>query len=127
MSVDARVHYGPRLSAFRECGAWGCSGCKSYLYLRQDMHIHLILRRVQNNVLVNGSGRAILADFGLVNVLEDIGSRLITYTRESGSKTYLAPELHDPEDPEIGLSDFQRTPASDAYAYGSLILEVRLC
>jgi hypothetical protein len=55
--------------------------------------------------------------------METLGPSLITYTRESGGRAYMGPELLEPEN--FGDGEFRRTPSSDAYSFGSLILEVR--
>jgi serine/threonine protein kinase len=65
----------------------------------------------------------IIADFGLVNVVDVPGASLITYTKQSGGKPYMAPELVDFEG--IGKRVFRRTTATDIYSFASLCLEAR--
>lgn len=63
-----------------------------------------------------------LADFGLVGIIDVAGRELVTQTAGSGCKHFLAPELLSPE--QFGLKRFIRTSATDMYSYGSLCLEV---
>ena len=74
------------------------------------------------NVLVDDSGRAVVADFGLVDIADPAGKGIVDETAQSGTKQYMAPELHKPD--AFGCKDFQRTRESDVYSYGSLCLEV---
>ena len=74
----------------------------------------------QENVLVDGSGRARLGDFGFTSVAS------LTCTETSspgfgGSQQWMAPELFNPNEGKYGLS----TPASDTFALGMVTLEVR--
>lgn len=73
-------------------------------------------------MLIDASGRAVFTDMGLVGVIRAISPSLVTYTAESGAKRYMAPELHEPK--KFGDGIFRRTPATDAYSYASLCLEV---
>ena len=75
----------------------------------------------QSNVFISQERHVQLADFGLA-AIDDVTSRG-SATSEAGSKRWMAPELHDPE--RFGLKHFERTPATDMYAFGSTILEVR--
>ncbi|KAJ7875054.1 kinase-like domain-containing protein, partial [Mycena leptocephala] len=69
------------------------------------------------NVLVEDSGRALLADFGLARINADITSRTRTAsdTAVSGSRNWMAPEL---------LSGSLPRPPSDIYAFGMTLYEL---
>lgn len=72
---------------------------------------------IQANTLVNDQGKAMLCDFGLARILEEIPSGLTTSRAKTGTLRYLSPELLG-EDP-------RHTCQSDAWAWGCLVLEVR--
>lgn len=72
-------------------------------------------------MLVDANGLAKIADFGVAEV-HDQGSSGISTTLERGSLRWMAPELLEPE--HFGLEKFCRTPQSDTYSFGCVILEV---
>jgi len=65
-----------------------------------------------SNVLLDGDGRAALADFGLARAADS--TRLTGEGQVLGSLHYLAPEL---------IEGGEATPASDVYALGCLLYE----
>ncbi|TFK48855.1 kinase-like protein [Heliocybe sulcata] len=69
------------------------------------------------NVVVDASGRACLADFGLAGFAQATQGAYTTETRE-GSKRWMAPELLNWRIP------LRRTQESDVYALGCVCLEV---
>ncbi|EJD44402.1 kinase-like protein, partial [Auricularia subglabra TFB-10046 SS5] len=78
-----------------------------------------------DNVLISDSGEALLADFGLSTFIEKDESATGTMTTICNMNTlrFAAPELL------AGLEDSpgpprSKTPGSDIYAFGMLILEV---
>ena len=74
----------------------------------------------QGNILVNDTGHAVLADFGLA-VFAD--ANISTSHRHSlGSLRWMAPELLDPK--SFGLRQCRKTHASDVYAFACVCLEV---
>lgn len=75
----------------------------------------------QGNVFVHEDGSAKIGDFGISGIYDENGTSMET-TAERGSTRWMAPELLDP--PRCGFSKFQRTPQSDAYSFGCVILEV---
>ncbi|KAJ7717948.1 kinase-like domain-containing protein [Mycena metata] len=85
-------------------------------YLHSQNIVHGDIRGT--NILLDDQGRARLADFGLA-VFADSP---LAPTKRGGSLRWMAPELLHPE--SCGLEIFQRTFASDLYAYGSLCLEL---
>lgn len=71
------------------------------------------------NVLVNDFPEAVLSDFGLSRVIQELDSStgLTTGAGPKGSHNYMAPELFEDEDSKPTLE-------SDVYAFGGLILAV---
>lgn len=79
------------------------------------------------NILINGSGQACLADFGLTTTMSNLGtlnaSTLVS--RRNGTVRWMAPELLDPEffglpaSPNVGFST-----ASDVYALAMVVIEL---
>ncbi|KAG6827892.1 hypothetical protein H0H92_010055 [Tricholoma furcatifolium] len=112
---------------------------KGLLYLHKNGIIHGDLKGVswtettvcdmftnyspQPNILIDGSGRARLADFGISAVSD---SNIIVWTSQSsgaskgGSVRWQAPELFDVENDE----EVKNSPASDVYAWGCVAFEV---
>lgn len=72
------------------------------------------------NILINAWLEAVLSDFGLSLVLEELGvpSGLTTSERVKGTLNYMAGELF------LGAKP---TRESDVYAFGGLILTVSEC
>lgn len=73
------------------------------------------------NILVNDSGRACLADFGISCVSDAHGmetASLSSASRQGGTVRYQAPELFDPE------FESPRSKASDVYAFALVCYEV---
>lgn len=88
-------------------------------------------RFAQENVLVSKDGEALLADFGLSTVINKAENETPTATeiRVQGTVPFSSPELlkdaaydnaHEPEPRKRS-----KTVASDVYAYGMLVLQVR--
>jgi len=74
----------------------------------------------QANILIDTSGRARLADFGLLTILSN--SMILSSCRQSGTIRWMSPELLDPE--MFGLKDSRRKKSSYCYALGTVIYEV---
>lgn len=82
--------------------------------------IQLIYDRIlQENTLVNILGKALLCDFGLARVLEEIPSGLTTTETHTGTTRYASPELISEDVP-------CHTLKSDVWAWGCLFLVVRV-
>lgn len=79
----------------------------------------LITVHQQTNILIDDEERACLGDFGLTGLAE---ATLTQSTTQRGSTRWMAPELHSPK--SFGLPKFQRTFATDVYAFACVILEV---
>lgn len=71
----------------------------------------------QDNILIDDSGNARIADFGLLVVLDSMSSR-----EEGGSTRWMSPELLDPD--MFHLEKVPRTRSSDCYGLGMVIYEV---
>jgi len=92
-----------------------------YLHTRSPIVIHGDLKG--NNILIDGDGRAVITDFGLAKVREEISE----YTDKpssmlGGSTRWMAPELLITD-----LEDDRKPPIStysDVYAFASVCLEV---
>jgi serine/threonine protein kinase len=75
------------------------------------MYYHLMLSK--GNILVDNSQRAVLCDFGLIQIFLDEESTGLTTTSErTGTARYLAPELVIPD------YSVYPTTSSDVYAAG---------
>jgi len=68
--------------------------------------------------LVDQRGNALLADFGLLTIL-DSGTQS---SSGGGSYRWMSPELFEPE--RFGVEDNRRTKSSDRYALGMVFYEV---
>lgn len=71
------------------------------------------------NILVNASGEAALADFGLCTVIAVAGQPSTITSNGGGSVRWMAPELLIPSEGAMN-----KTRASDVYSFGSVILEI---
>ncbi|KAF9642586.1 kinase-like protein [Thelephora ganbajun] len=75
------------------------------------------------NILIDGTGRACLADFGLLTIAPDPTN--ITSSNsflQGGTCRWMSPELLDPEN--FDLRDNRPTKRSDCYALGMVMYEV---
>jgi len=94
---------------------------KGLTYMHGQEIIHGDLKGA--NVLVDQSGHACLADFGLVTVISDPSYATAPSSKKNaGSIPWMSPELLYPE--QYGLEDSQPTKESDYYALGMVIYEV---
>ena len=73
------------------------------------------------NILIDNTGRACLADFGILKIVSDQPSFLPSCIR-SGATRWMSPELLDPG--RFGLEESRPTVESDIYALGMVIYEV---
>ena len=84
-----------------------------------------ILQRlpVKANILVDQSGRARLADFGLLTIVSDPANFLSSSScTQSGTSRWMSPELISPQ--QFGLKIGRPTKSSDCYALGMVIYEI---
>lgn len=81
----------------------------------QRSEAHAYFEIAQANTLVNERGNAMLCDFGLARVLEEIPSGLTTRSTRIGTLRYVSPEL---------MMDARHTRESDVWAWACLLLEV---
>ena len=74
------------------------------------------------NILIDKTGHARLADFGLVTIISDPTNLLSSssYT-QAGTVRWTSPELIDPQ--RFGLEESRRTKSSDCYALGMVMYE----
>jgi len=84
--------------------------------------ILLTLVSVKANILIDQTGHARLADFGLLTIISDPTNLLSSssYT-QGGTVRWMSPELIDPEN--FGFEKFRPTKYSDGYALGMVIYE----
>ena len=75
----------------------------------------------QNNILISDDGYALLSDFGLAGLVEDLAGAEHTTTSMAGSLRWQAPELLLMED-EDTVSP--KTLASDVWAFACTVFEV---
>ena len=78
---------------------------------------------MKDSILVDQTGRACLADFGLLRIASD-GTKMTTSDSflRGGTYRWMSPELFYPE--KFGLKDSRQTRQSDCYALGMVVYEV---
>ena len=77
---------------------------------------------IKANILVDQSGHARLADFGLLTILSDPANGLTSSSfTQGGTGRWMGPELIAPQ--RFGLENSRPTKASDCYALGMVIYE----
>ncbi|KDQ53212.1 hypothetical protein JAAARDRAFT_39587 [Jaapia argillacea MUCL 33604] len=86
-------------------------------YLHKENVVHGDLRGA--GIFLDDSCHVLLADFGLTNFAD--ATKVVTTVHRDGSTRWMAPELLAPK--KFGIS-FQRSFASDVYAFGCVCLEV---
>ena len=79
------------------------------------------LRYPKRNILVDDSGRALLAGFSRVAFIPDQPTFVSLWT-DAGTVQWMSPELLDPE--KFKVSKRQQTKESDCYALGMVVYEV---
>ncbi|KDQ52433.1 hypothetical protein JAAARDRAFT_210588 [Jaapia argillacea MUCL 33604] len=89
-------------------------------YLHRQSLVHGDLRGA--NILIDDDEHARLADFGLVGLADT--SAMTHSTKRDGSVRWMAPELLSPDSFCGVVEGFQRTFASDIYAFGCVCLEL---
>ena len=78
---------------------------------------------IKANILIDNSGHARLADFGLLTTVSDsTHSTTSSSLKNAGTTRWMSPELLDPD--QFGFKDSRPTKESDCYALGMVILEV---
>jgi serine/threonine protein kinase len=77
---------------------------------------------IKVNVLIDETGHARIADFGLLTIISD-PNILITSSSymQGGTVRWMSPELIDPE--EFGFKSARHTKSSDCYALGMVVYE----
>jgi len=74
------------------------------------------------NILVNQTGLACIADFGLLTIISDPANILSSSSyRQGGTARWMGPELIDPQ--QFGVNNGCPTKSSDCYALGMVIYE----
>ena len=105
-----------QLSSSGGCDSWGPQRRTFFAY----QYLSLLERTHQTNILISSDGTACLADFGLTDFIETLGQNSASHYQ--GSTRWLAPELIHPDD--FALEKFQKTRATDIYAFAYVCLEV---
>ncbi|KAF9786152.1 kinase-like domain-containing protein [Thelephora terrestris] len=90
------------------------------IYLHENGMVHGDLKGA--NILIDGSGQARLADFGLVTIVSDPANLFFPSScAQSGTVRWMSPELIDPD--HCGFERSRPTKSSDCYALGMVIYE----
>ena len=91
--------------------------------LRQVEALTLLSLSVKANILVDQTGHARVADFGLLTIISDPANGLSSNvsTQGGGTVRWMSPELILPQ--RFGLEDSRPTKPSDCYALGMVIYE----
>jgi len=92
---------------------------KGLIYMHNQGIAHGDLKGL--NIMVNNNGRAVLADFGLVNFAPDQPT-LLSSCMEAGTVRWMSPELLDPQ--KYGFPKIRPTKESDCYALGMVVYEI---
>jgi len=98
---------------------WSTEILRGYVF-ESKSHPPTLTEIVKANILIDGTGHARLADFGLLAIISDTTS--LGSSMHGGTFRWMSPELFYPED--FGLKDSRRTKQSDCYAFGMVIWEV---
>ena len=84
--------------------------------------IPLTLIFVKANILIDQTGNARLADFGLLTIISDPTNPFPSSSHSpGGTARWMSPELINPQ--RFGLNKSRRTKASDCYALGMVVYE----
>jgi len=95
---------------------------KGVRFLLQGSSPILTSSPVKANILIDQTGNARLADFGLLTIISDPANRLSSSScTQGGTVRWMSPELIDPV--EFGLEKICPTKSSDCYALGMVIYE----
>lgn len=87
-------------------------------YIHEHTKAHYVHRDIKtSNILLDGTFRGKISDFGLAKLVGKTGEGEATVTKVVGTYGYLAPEY---------LSDGRATTKSDIYAYGVVLFEIIL-
>src|ERR1700753_223942 len=82
----------------------------------------LLILPVKSNILIDQTGHARLADFGLVTIISDpTNFTPSTSCAQGGTARWMSPELIAPE--KFGFETSRPTKSSDCYALGMVIYE----
>ena len=97
---------------------------KVYVFdCRNHASILMTSMPIKANILIDQTGTARLADFGLLTIISEPTNLLASSSHDhGGTARWMSPELIDPK--EFGFEKYRPTTASDCYALGMVIYEI---
>ena len=93
-----------------------------YVLYRLSYSTVLTSPSIKANILIDGTGNVLLADFGLLTIVSDPANLLSSSSgTQGGTIRWMGPELIAPD--QFGFEKSRPTKSSDSYALGMVVYE----
>ena len=93
-----------------------------YVFNTESCFPVLLSFPVKDNILIDQTGHARLADFGFLTIISDAATHLPSSSYSiGGTLRWMSPELIAPE--EFGMERSRPTKSSDCYSFGMVVYE----